>query len=108
VKTRAELITRALRRLRIVAFDEAATAEQEAVCSEALDALQEELLWSHGINIGDVDLTEDEHFLPLAYLLAVEVAPEFSTAAPETRAKAIVRLGSVINPDDSDVTPEYF
>lgn len=93
-----------MRRLRVLSMDEAATADQEAVASEALEALAEELQVSHGIVIPSIETVDDMLFLPLAYLLAYEIAPDFSVAAPEPRSRALIRLRSVTNPTDLQST----
>ena len=100
MKTRLEVITRALRRIRIVAMDEAATTDQENVAGDALDALVLELDRSHDLHIGNSTQFEDDIFLPLAYLLAAEIAPDFSVQSPEPRSRALMRLRSVLDPND--------
>lgn len=112
MRTKSELITRALRRLRVVAMDEQASADQEAVVAETLQALEEELQRSFGIVIplSSSDEIEDDVFLPLAYLLAAEIAPEFAVPSPERRSTALIRLRSVTNPNDkaAPTKAEYY
>jgi hypothetical protein len=52
----------------------------------------------------------DEAFIPLANLLAVEISPDFGGALPQSRGSALLRLLSVLRPDDrTDISePEYF
>lgn len=60
--------------------------------------------WSNG---GDIP---QEALLPLADLLAVDIAPSFAMAAPVSRGRAVLNLLGVIRPDDRlDIpAPEYF
>ncbi len=90
-------------------MDETATAEQEQTASDTLDALYEELPGAYGVFLNGVDEVDDSIFLPLSYLLAAEVAPEFSVTSPETTARALVRLRATTNPNDytGDDEPLY-
>lgn len=112
MKIRDELITRALRRIRVVAMDEAATAEQAMIASDALDALASELQVTFGIRalIDASEAVDDELFLPLAFLLAAEIAPDFGVPRVEPLSRALIRLRALTNPDDRQgpVVAEYF
>ncbi len=108
MKTRQDVISRALRRIRVLAMDEAATAEQEDVAGEALTSLGVELELTHGIIMPDLDNVPEDTFLPLAYVLAAEIAPDFARPAPEAKGTAITRLRSVTNPDDREMTDAEF
>ena len=77
-----------------------------------LDSVFEEI---QGVNATPwtLDDVPDECVHPLAELVAVEMAPEFSRPAPTTRPRAWVRLMAIINPDDwstrrEDDVPEYY
>lgn len=100
--TRAEVITRALRRLRVVAMDEAATTDQETETGEVLDALAEELRESWGIYLPDLTDVDSTAYLPLADALAAHMAGDFGVAPPVPFSRAVVRLRAVTNPDDRD------
>ena len=92
-KTKREIATRALRRIGVVAHDEAATADQYAVAEDALVSLYAELNASNGFSMTfGPDAVPDDYFLPMAYLLAVEIAPDFTRPAPDRRNTALLRL----------------
>lgn len=97
--TRADVITRALRRLGVVAKDDAPDADDEALAGEVLDALFVEVQETQAVTWA-LSAVPDEAFLPLANLLACDVAPDFSVAAPTPRAVALRRLLAVIRPDN--------
>jgi len=100
-----DIIQMALRRINVVAEDEPATADQEAYVGSVLDSLYAEIaqqsypLWF----LTDVP---DEAVRPLANLLAVEIAPDYSRAAPDTRAKAWRRLMAVVRKNNIDEAVE--
>ncbi len=98
--TRIEVIHAALRRLGVLSADEAATADMERYCGDALDALFAELPFSEGFTITwTLDTVPSSHFLPLAFLLAVEVGPHYMVPT-ERRSRAMGRLRAVHFSDD--------
>ena len=106
--TKADVVTRALRRLRVVAANRAPTADLSAETGTVLDSLFAEIGVDHAIS-WTLDTTPDEALNPLADLLAAEIAPEYSKAAPMPRSRALTRFLAVINPDDRLIRPaEYF
>ncbi len=100
-KTSLEVISRAHRRIRILAHDEPLTAEQKVLGDELLQTLYAELQtvatfpWT-------IDAVDDDCYLPLSFLLAVELAPEYNRPTPETRSRAWLRLMAVLRPDDRE------
>lgn len=92
---RIDIIRMALRRINVVAEDEPATADQEAYVGAVLDSLYAEIaaesypLWF----LADVP---DHAVRPLANLLAVEIAPDYSRPAPDTRARAWRRVMAAV------------
>lgn len=99
MKTRLDVLTRALRRLGVAAHDETLTADQIENSGAVYDALLTEIEATTGKIISG-NAVEDEIFIPLAQLVAVEVAPEFGIAAPQTKGAAFLRLMAVLRPDD--------
>lgn len=108
MKTRADVINRAMRRLGVKAEDEALTADQLANVGEAYDALIEEVGAAVGIPLTNAPVPEAA-FIPLANLLAVEVAADYGIPAP-SRGTAYARVLSALRPDDrGDIpAPEYY
>lgn len=109
MKTRLDVVTRSLRRLGVAAHDEAPTSDQIDSVGAVYDALLAEILVNAGLTI-DPEAVPDEAFIPLANLLAVEISPDFGGALPQSRGSALLRLLSVLRPDDrTDISePEYF
>ena len=106
--TRADVITRALRRLRVVAANRTPTADMSKAVGAVLDSLYAEVGESVAIPWA-LSAVPDEALNALADLLAAEIAPEYSRPAPVPRSRALVRLLAVVNPDDRQITaPEYF
>ena len=98
-KTYNEVIERAHRRIRVLASDEPLSAEMRATGIELLEALSDEVALHTSVYWYD-DYVPKEVFLPLSYLLAVELAPEYNRAAPESRPRALMRLMEVTRRDD--------
>lgn len=107
MKTRLDVINRAMRRIGVKAEDESLTADQITSVGEVFDALV--------IELGDLATftsasIPDEAFIPLANLLAVEVAPDYGVSPMQTRGAAYTRLMEVLRPDDRPyiASPEYY
>lgn len=101
-KTRLDVIQMALRRLGVIAADQAATADQEAFAGDTLDALFEEIKGTQGVTITwALSATPDAAFLPLSYLLAAEIAPHYMVQA-EPRSRAMGRLRAALISDDRE------
>jgi hypothetical protein len=102
-KTKNDIINAALRRIAVVASDEVSTADQRSYSSDTLDGLFAELTGVEGMTFDwGLSAVPDEMFLPLSYLLAVEVAPHFLVNAPDTRSRAMHRVRAVAFPNDAD------
>lgn len=103
--TRLDVIQMAFRRISVVADDEPITSDQEAYGGSVLDSLYAEIasesypLW----NLTDVP---DAAYRPLATLLAVEIAPEYSRPAPTTRGQAWRRVMAQVRRDTRDEAVE--
>lgn len=105
MKTRADVIEQAFRRLGLKAADEALTADMAAYGGDMLDALHAELV-EHAPMPWWPTQIPDQVFIPLANLLATEIGPAYMVAV-EPRARSMIRLMAVLRPDDrKDATAE--
>lgn len=95
-RTRDEVALRALRLIGVVASDEPATADQSQGALDVLESIWAEVrdeaqaTWDIATSVPSLA------FVPLANLLAAELAGEYATVAPMTRARAKLRLLAVI------------
>ncbi len=102
-KTRLEVVTRAHRRLGGLSPDETLTADQIATGGEILVGLVDELQATQGLTLSwDADSVPDGLYLPMAYLLAVDLAPEYEVAPRDTRARLIAQVRAYELPDDRE------
>lgn len=98
--TKEEVALRALRMIGVVASDEPATADQMQGALNVLDSIWSEVRSEAQATWDVVTGTIPEAFIPLASLLAAEMAAEYQVPAPMTRTRAKLRLLAVIRPDD--------
>lgn len=106
-KTREEVALRALRLIAVVAADEPATADAMNGALDVLDSLWAEVL-AEAIAPWDIATgVPIEAFVPLANLLAAELAPEYGVAAPMSRARAKLRVLGLYRPDDGQCPREW-
>lgn len=114
MKTRLDVINRAFRRIGVRAEDETLTADQIANGGEVLDTLFEEVDARAQSTFGaglpfTVDSVPESAFLPLANLLAAEIAGDYGQPVPVSRQAATLQLLSVMFPDDRETSdPAYF
>lgn len=102
-KTRDEIIEAAFRRIGVKATDVALTADEEAYGADILEGLFEELQTSQDLTIAwTLDTTPDGIFPAMANYLAVEIAPSYSVAPIESRARAIQRIRAYLLTDDRE------
>lgn len=102
-KSRLDCIEMAHRRLGVLATDDTATADQERFAGAVLDALFEEVKAMQGLGFTWTTSTvPDAAFLPLSYLLAVEIAPHYEIPPRDNRAALIARLRTYGFPDDRE------
>lgn len=108
-RTRDEVALRALRLLGVVASDEPATADQAQGALMVLDSIWAEVRDEAQATWDIATGVPQEAFVPLANLLAAEMAGEYATPAPMTRPRAKLRLLAVIRKaeqrDCCDVDP---
>jgi hypothetical protein len=88
MKSKTDLITRALRNLGALPQGQSPSAEEFASISDLVDALVAELEARDIIYIRDIDTygLEDKYFMPLANILAWRAAPEFGAANDQALA----------------------
>jgi hypothetical protein len=86
MKTRTDLIHRALRNLGALPQGASPSAEEYQSISDIVDSVIAELEARDIIYIADADFIEDEHFLPLGHILAWKAAPEFGSASDQALA----------------------
>lgn len=100
-KTRLDVITRALRSVGVVAHDETPDSGIAAEAGSVLDALFAEIETAKAV-AWDLTTVPDEAFIPLANLLAAEIAPTFQVGTVFSRPVSWMRLMSVIRPNDME------
>ena len=98
--TRLDVINSALRRIAIISVREEAEADMVLYAGGVLDSLFDELKTVHKMAFTwDLSATPDAVALPLAYLLATEIAPHYERPS-EPRSRAMARLNAYAFPDD--------
>lgn len=99
--TKRDLIELAYRRCGVVAEDEPMTADQERIGSTILESAFEGLSAEAAVSW---DLTDIPTIavLPLAMVLAHDLALHNSVAPRESRGRAVIRYLGVVRPDDRE------
>lgn len=99
MKTREELISRALNKLGVIGAGQAPAAEDMALLNDAIVPLLSDLAARSVYGLGDPDNIEDAPFEHLATLLANATARDFGKNEDETvRALAEQRLRAIRDP----------
>lgn len=102
-KTRDEIIDAAFRRIGVKSIDTPLSADEEAYGASILEGLFAELQTSQDLTITwTLDTTPDGIFPAMANYLAVEIAPSYFVAPPESRARAIQRIRTYLLTDDRE------
>lgn len=99
MKTRFDVITRAHRRIGVIGQGENLPAEMHSDAEPMLDGILAELEIPQNLTLG-ADTFDDVYFLPLAYLLAVDLAPQYEIQPRDIRSNLIARLRAIQLPDD--------
>lgn len=103
MKTRLEIVERALRSLRVLAQDDPATAEMLAEAGGVLGSIFAEInALRPGVPFDPRSGVPDEALVPLAQLLAAEIAPDYGEPPPVSRARAWLRVRALYVTDDRD------
>lgn len=105
--TNLDVITRALRRLGVVAKDDAPGADDLAQGTDILAGIYAEIA-AMGLLLWPDDDVPATVYMPLTTLLACEMAQDYSVAPPMSRAGAMLRLLAVINSDDRTNGPDDY
>lgn len=108
-KTKTEIATKALQQLGVISGTETPETHDLTYCEDQLDLLVAEVQQSHEVWLGSLDAVPNEVAIPLARLLAVEVA-EFYTLPAEPRSRAVIRLAQAakLSPVSIDTMSYYF
>ena len=106
VKTRIDVINRAMRRIGVKAEDETLTADQIASVGEVFDMLIAELGTEVLLSFSG-EAVPDKVFIALANLLAVEIAPDYGVPPLTTRGTAYGRVLAILRPDDRSDIPAF-
>lgn len=89
MKSRKQVIERALRIIGVLAYDDALTADQEAEGGAVLDSIFARLDGHEPPVTFGAEEVPEEAFMPLANLLAAYIAPEYAPAvAPMSIGRA--------------------
>lgn len=103
MKTRLDIVERALRSLRVLAQDEPPTAEMLAQAGTVLDGIFAEInAMRPGVPFDPRTGVPDEALVPLAQLLAAEIAPDYGEPPAVSRARAWLRVRALYVADDRD------
>ena len=98
MKSRKQIIERALRIIGVLAYDDALTADQEAEGGAVLDSIFAKLDAQEPPVTFAVDDVPEEAFVPLANLLAAHIAPDYALQTPTGIGRAWLNLRSVYVP----------
>lgn len=100
MKSKKQIIERALRSIGVLAQDEPATAEMEQQAGAVLDSLWAEInAAGPGATFDPRADVPDEALVPIAQLLAAEIAGDYDRAGP-SRARAWLRVRALYVADD--------
>jgi hypothetical protein len=103
-KTRTEVVAMAHRRLGVLSADEPLTADQYAFGGDLLDGLISEIGATQTLTLTwDGDTVPDTLYLPVAYLLAADIAAHYDVAPRDGRSRLIAQIRSVELPDDREI-----
>lgn len=103
--TKNDVITKALRILRVLSREEAPVADDAEYAGDVLDSILAEVGQDAPLPF-NVEDTPSASFFPLANYLAAQIAPHFTVAAPDSPEKAKLRFVATIRPDDRLEVPE--
>lgn len=104
-KTTLDVATQALRVVGVTAVDETPDASDFAFAKATLQGIRDELVTGHGATISwtlDADDIPDALFLPLAELLATDLAIAYARPMNMPRSRALTRVRTILFPDDRE------
>lgn len=92
------------RRLGVLSSDEPLTADQFAFGGDVLDGLIAEIEATQDMALTwDGDSVPDTLYLPVAYLLAADLAAHYDVAPRDGRSRLIAQIRAVELPDDREI-----
>lgn len=109
MKTRLDVINRAMRRIGVKAEDENLTADQITSVGEVFDMLVARLDTEVSLTFTSASVP-DEVFIPLANWLAASVADDYGVQSSIRPQEAYMQVLAVLRPDDrADIAEaEYY
>lgn len=111
IKTRDQLIQRALKSLAVIEPGEAPSPEDYTTVDDMIDPLLAQLAVDQVVYIGDPDTIELEYFEPLARLLANACGPDFGSPINEEakyRDEMTLRRLTASKPTYQPLKVDYF
>lgn len=98
-----DVVRRAFQRLGVIAIDETTQPHDDEFARGVLTALFAEMPISEGMRFDfTLAAVPESHLMPLALVLAAEIASTYSAVPPVPRATALVRLRAVNRPQQMD------
>ncbi len=85
MKSREQLITRTLQKLKVLAAGQQPSAEDAQVVRDEIPAVLSDLSKRRVYTVGDPDQIEDEAYVHLADILAVSLAGDFGVEQDESK-----------------------
>ena len=105
---KADVIRLAFQRLGIGVSGDAISGGEATIASELLDAIFADIQALATI-AWTLDTVPANCLIPLANILAADLAPSYAVTPPVTRQRAIAQLMSVLRPDDrTDSDPTQY
>lgn len=110
-KTREQLVSRALQKIRVVGSGQTASAEDTQLVDGIVEPLMQDLAARNIFHWGDEDELPDEAFEHLADLLGNAAAPDFGKASDDAArrsAEGRLRLLEPVTLSGQVLNTEYF
>jgi hypothetical protein len=111
MKTRAQLVARALEKLKVVGSGQTASAEDTLLVDKVIDPLMSDLMARGIFSWGDEDELPEEAFEHLSELLANATAGDFGKSSDEGRrqmAEGRLKLTEGVSVSHQPLRTEYF
>ena len=107
MRTREDVITKALRLIGHTAVDETPDADAAADAIDTFDGLTVQFQ-EHVPGDGFWSNIPERVYLPMAHLVAATVAPNYNLQAPMSREMAMSLIMAQLRPDDRDETEAVY
>jgi hypothetical protein len=102
MKTRTDLVHRALKNLGVLPQGQNPSAEEYNSVAALVDPMVEDLIARDIIFIEDVDAIEDRYFLALGHILAGQAAAEFGMQNDQALAARMIKAEQDLNEMDQN------